>query len=170
MHVTFAPVIHSSVTTVFLASTTVCRTIQQNYFRAPQRNRHEIQYSITSGVQYSTTSSVTQTKEVQGFRASNVCSLARTNFFLPYPVFTIPLISWCIVGGPCWHRSRNFPLNGSKQIHCCLSYKVFCTQWTFIFISVASHEEMLNLPRTGSSEGLQKVLTAERRKQCLVSV
>lgn len=38
----------------------------------------------------------------------------------------------------------------------CLPYKVFCTQWTLIFISVASHEEMLNLPRAGSSESLQK--------------
>lgn len=53
-------------------------------------------------------------------------------------------------------------------MHCFLSYKVLCTQWTLIFVLVTSGEEMLNLPRAGSSEGLQKVLTTERT-QCVAS-
>lgn len=76
---------------------------------------------------------------------------------------------------PFWCRSRNFPLNGRKQIHYCLSYKVLCTQWTFIFILVASHEETLNLPRTGSSERPPKradfrgenAVFSERAFQCV---
>lgn len=100
--------------------------------------------------------------EARGCRASSVCPLACPIFKIPFSVFIVFLISCC--GRHC----RSAPaletslLKGASRPKCCPSYKVFCTQRTLLFSLVSSHEEVLSLPRTRSSEDLQ-VLAGEGR-------
>lgn len=152
MLITLARAVPSPVTAASLTITTVGKAVQQK----PQGARE-------TQAQGTTLHSIRDTEnEARGCRASSVCQLACPIFKIPFSVFIVFLISCC--GRHC----RSAPaletslLKGASRPKCCPSYKVFCTQRTLLFSLVPSHEEVLSLPRTRSSEDLQ-VLAGEGR-------
>lgn len=138
-----------------------CAELFSRNLRTHERNRH--------GAQRSKTSSATQ-ERMHKAAASNVCPLACPSCLVPSAGFFVFLIS-------CWGRHcRLAPaletslLMGEEDIRVACLTKPSAHSGHLSLFCLASPEKMLNLPRTESSQGLQRVLTGQRRQQCLESV